>query len=40
LEWHALVVWSVCAVVVLPVLAFGLRPALRRMMRKAELQPA
>jgi len=39
-EWHALVVWSVCAVVVLPALAFGLRPALRSMMRKAELQAA
>lgn len=34
-EWHALVVWSVCAAVALPLVALSLRPALRRMMRKA-----
>ncbi|QMV18027.1 DUF2062 domain-containing protein [Granulicella sp. 5B5] len=37
-EWHALVVWVVCAAVTMPLVALALRPLLRRMMHKAELE--
>jgi uncharacterized protein (DUF2062 family) len=33
-EWHALVVWAVCAAVALPVIAMGLRPVLAKMLRR------
>lgn len=35
-EWHALVVWAVCAAVVAPLLAWAFRPALERMARKMQ----
>jgi uncharacterized protein (DUF2062 family) len=35
-EWHALVVWAVCAVVVTPLLAWAMRPALDAMARKMQ----
>jgi uncharacterized protein (DUF2062 family) len=38
-EWHALVVWAMCAVVALPVIALGLRPVLTRALRRVKQQP-
>jgi uncharacterized protein (DUF2062 family) len=38
-EWHALVVWAVCAVVAMPMIAMGLRPVLRKMLNRAKQQP-
>ena len=32
-EWHALVVWGVCAAIIAPALALFLTPVLRRMLR-------
>lgn len=37
-EWHALVVWAVMAAVMMPVIAYSLRPVLRRMLAKAEVE--
>ena len=37
-EWHAVVVWSACALVALPTLALALRPVLRRMMRESVVE--
>ncbi len=38
-EWHALVVWAMCAVVALPVIAIALEPVLRRMLNRVKMQP-
>jgi uncharacterized protein (DUF2062 family) len=38
-EWHALVVWAVCAVVALPVIAMGLRPVLGKMLNRVKREP-
>jgi uncharacterized protein (DUF2062 family) len=35
-EWHALVVWAVVAAAALPVIAWGLRPVLEKMARRAK----
>jgi uncharacterized protein (DUF2062 family) len=35
-EWHALVVWAVCAAVVAPLLAWAMRPALEGLARKMQ----
>jgi uncharacterized protein (DUF2062 family) len=37
-EWHALVVWAAFAAVMLPVLGFGLRPALQHMQQRMKRQ--
>jgi uncharacterized protein (DUF2062 family) len=37
-EWHALVVWAVLAAVMMPLIAYSLRPVLRRMLAKAEVE--
>jgi uncharacterized protein (DUF2062 family) len=37
-EWHALVVWAVLAAAIMPVVAFSLRPMLRRMLAKLEVE--
>jgi uncharacterized protein (DUF2062 family) len=37
-EWHALVVWAAFAVVMLPVLGFGLRPVLQHMQQRMSRQ--
>lgn len=39
-EWHALVVWAVLAAAMLPVMAFALRPVLRKMLAKLEPLPS
>jgi uncharacterized protein (DUF2062 family) len=33
-EWHALVVWAVLAALAMPVISYGLRPVLRRMLAR------
>jgi uncharacterized protein (DUF2062 family) len=38
-EWHALVVWAACAMLALPAIAMGLRPVLRRMLRRVKQVP-
>jgi hypothetical protein len=33
-EWHAMVAWALCAAVLTPVLAWGLKPVIRRFAAK------
>ena len=38
-EWHALVVWAMCAAVVTPVLAMAIKPALEKMLERLHHEP-
>lgn len=38
-EWHALIVWGVCAVIATPLLQRALRPGLERMLRRLQNEP-
>jgi uncharacterized protein (DUF2062 family) len=39
-EWHALVVWAVAAAVLMPLLSFALRPALRKLLARMPVEIA
>jgi uncharacterized protein (DUF2062 family) len=38
-EWHALIVWAVCAAVLVPILAFSLRPPLEHLLTRLHTEP-